>query len=150
MARVKEYLSIDESGSRVFDCIFDAQRTDRMFARDIANKTGMTPTQVRYGLGYVKDLLANDTAQPLIFDFEIGYRFADSVRAVAEYGFYRAKTWEKQLSRMERGTTAPAAKRFMSNIDKDIAKQIKRLREDMHDLVLELGEMAVTGPAPAT
>lgn len=123
----------------VFDLIYNAAPDERMYRGDIADALGCTVDQVARCIGIIKDMLAGQYAEPIVFDYFVGYRFADTIEAADEYVVARLRIANIQQQRLRDGTLLPLRAKFpRSRTLRSYEKQLNRVIEDMDDLIEEI------------
>jgi len=121
-----------ECGDQVFDYLMSVNSASKA---KISAATGLTGGQVQTGLDHVRDVLAGESYQPLVYDpSSREYSFATLASKTEAYRQYRAKIMAKQLRRLRTGTSAPAATKFGSRELEWIDIQLSRVQEDLERL----------------
>jgi hypothetical protein len=116
--------------------------------RQIAKEAGVDIHSARRGIGYIREIMADATDQPIVYippsrRSPGGYKFAMIERDVYPYIRFRYSIALKQLERLRTATTSPAMRKFAVNgippraLD-DLALDIGRVEEDIARLLKHL------------
>lgn len=141
----RTYVDTESMADYVFGYLSDHDATLEEACSDL----GITPSQFRRGLAYIKDVLADANTSPVVYDpqtyrysLAIGEADKDSVKV---YEVHRLKIAQRQLQRLRTGTAEPAARLFQSSTN--VRRFLHYLDSAQSELALLLEE--VDGQAAA-
>lgn len=127
-------------GNAVFDCLMMMDPT----TEEGVDYTGLSRAQWHAGLEYVRNVLAEHHAEPIVYDAKTRrYSFATSTTKELEVERYigaRINTFLIQLLHLYDGTFVPAGVRLETNATRayrDADRAIQRLIEDLQRLADE-------------
>lgn len=120
----------------VFDLIYNADDTKRLTRFDIADQLGCSTAQASRAIEVIKDVLSAAYAEPIIFHWDVGYRFGDTLHITNEYILGRLRIAKKQHERLLTGTIGPLRNKFPRSSEvRSAEKQLVRFIEDADDLI---------------
>jgi hypothetical protein len=128
-----------ECGDRVFDALWPSAG---MTLAGLVVATGMTASQVRRGLDYIKDFLAEAKAEPLIYENGL-YKFALTERQAAIYARRRLQIAQTQLRRLRSRCIAPSKEKFGKHRSFEyIEYDFDRLETDLSMAIDHIGRIS--------
>jgi hypothetical protein len=133
------YMTRETTGNLVFDMLSVSDCT----LEECCEEQHLTANQFRYGLTYVKDVLAEANAAPVVYDPRT-HRYSLALQAgeSTEYEILRLRIAAKQLQRLRSGTAAPAAAKFKAGKGSvTVRRFLHHLEEAEEDLELLLAEL---------
>jgi hypothetical protein len=131
------YLKRPDCGNLVFDAL--ANNPGGLTMVDLVELTGLTRNQIRSGMIYVREILAGEHGQPIIFQpgkHKNLYKLA-AVRVETEEDLRRrCATWLLQIRRAKSAVADPAAIKF--GVDGVLPGRLFHLDEDMRRVDVDL------------
>jgi hypothetical protein len=136
---VTRALSRVEVGNRVFAELCENDPT----LAEALEHTGLSKSQWHKGLAYVKDVLAEVHAEPVVYDHKYRvYRLAFFESEVNTYIGRRLVTFLVQLRRLYNGSFVPAGIKLETARTREFSqvdKLVRRLIEDLDELREDMG-----------
>jgi hypothetical protein len=130
----------EQAGNRVFEAMCEGDWT----IAEGTQVTGLTRAQWHTGLAYIRDVLAEQHAEPIVYDAKTHrYALAKFEQEVDKYIITRLKTFAIQLARIRNGTFAPAKVKFETpGIPRfrRVDDSVHRVFTDISFVLEELGE----------
>jgi hypothetical protein len=126
-------LSKEEAGALVFDALMDNPQGVAKW--QICQQQRMTASQVASGLAWVRDVLADQQIEPIVY-LDGAYKLAQVARESTRYMKARFLVTLRQAQRIRTGTLEPSIAKFGGNAVFDRALiDVRRLEEDLEQLV---------------
>lgn len=100
----------ENHGLRVFNHLLNNGATTK---GSLAHTLGLSYAQVEAGLRHIREVLADDQAQPIVYDPSTWtYDLAATERQAVRYLRYRLSILHRWMLNLETGTAAPATAKF--------------------------------------
>jgi hypothetical protein len=118
----------------IFEFIPASETDEWVTAKEIAEASGLTEKQVRAGIRYIKDIMADDA---LVASYR-GYRWSVTADEVETYRALVGQKTDTTLRRLKTGTMIPFWKKTVRRADEREKKEreFDRAMESIKDLLI--------------
>lgn len=122
----------EQAGNKVFEALCEGDWT----IAEGCETTSLTRAQWHTGLAYIRDVLAEQHVEPIVYDAKTHrYALAKYEQEVDKYIITRMKTFAIQLARLRNGTFAPARVKF----ETPGIPRFRRVDDSVHRVFTDIG-----------
>lgn len=137
MARAKFTNKVKVNGSNLWDAL--ASYPGGLDMADLKELTGLSHAQIRRSFEWIREVFANENDQPLVFiPGKNIYKLNTDSEESWDDMRRRIAIWETQVMRARRAVAEPSVAKFgLSTEFKRLARDMKRVEEDLADILLQ-------------